>query len=210
MSRSSELSVPSFSRSRSISQSSSHSNPEASQEHPTVTPQEPLLAPTNTSEQLSQSRPAYAQLPLPLCMRIKLTIATSIPQIDTTTVAGDEKHRGRFSEAFERLEETWYIEAFFLLCSASCAVLIVTFLVVHDNTNIESWRFRFASINTVVSALGTVFKSTLLMAVSAAVAQGKWTWFRKRSGTLSTFQAIDAGSRDTIESFRLLYHTRGQ
>jgi hypothetical protein len=208
MDRSPTLPVPSFSRSRSISQSSNRSNPEASQEHPTVAPQQPLLAPTNTSEPLSQ--PAYAQLPPPSCIRTKLTIATSIPQIDTTTIAEDKKHRGRFSEALERLEMTWCIEEFFLLCSASCAVLIVTFLAVHDNTNIESWHFRFASINTVVSALGTIFKSTLLMAVSAALAQGKWTWFRKRSGTLSTFQAIDAGSRDTIESFRLLFHTRGQ
>ncbi|CAD0095159.1 unnamed protein product, partial [Aureobasidium vineae] len=111
--------------------------------------------------------------------------------------------------ALERLESTWYIEIIFLLCSVICATLIVTFLAVHNNTPIESWHFYF-SINTVVSTLGVVFKSTLLMAVSAALAQGKWTWFRKRSGTLSTFEAIDAGSRDTLESFRLLWRMRGQ
>jgi hypothetical protein len=60
--RSPTLPVPSFSRSRSISQSSNRSNPEASQEHPTVAPQQPLLASTNTSEPLSQ--PTYAQAPL--------------------------------------------------------------------------------------------------------------------------------------------------
>jgi hypothetical protein len=48
------------------------------------------------------------------------------------------------------------------------------------------------------------------MAVSAAIAQGKWVWFRKRSGSLETFEAIDAGSRETLASFKLLWHMRGQ
>jgi hypothetical protein len=109
----------------------------------------------------------------------------------------------------ERLETTWYIEAFCLLCSVVCAVLIVVFLAVHNNTNVESWHSYF-SINTVVSMLGVIFKLGLLMAVSAALAQEKWTWFRKRSGALSTFEAIDAGSRGTVGSFKPLLHMRGQ
>jgi hypothetical protein len=154
-----------------MSQPSGHSNSDDSQEHPTVAPQVPFLSSTNTPEQSSQSQSTYAQLPLPSCMTIKLTVAKSIPQIHKTTNAGDKQHHRRSPGALERLEETWYIEPFFLLCSGACAVLIVTFLAVHDNTNIESWHFRFASINTVVSVLGTIFKSTLLMAVSAALAQ---------------------------------------
>ncbi|KAG9751168.1 hypothetical protein KCU73_g6399, partial [Aureobasidium melanogenum] len=73
----------------------------------------------------------------------------------------------------------------------------------------DSWTIYF-SINTVVSTLGVVFKSTLFIAVSAALAQGKWTWFRKRNSPLSTFDAIDAASRDTLESFKLLWRMRGQ
>jgi len=122
---------------------------------------------------------------------------------------GNREHHGRLSQALEQLEKTWYLEAFFLVCSAVCAILIVTFLAVYDNTNINNWHF-YLPISAVVSTLGTVFKSTLLMAVSSALAQGKWTWFLKRPGTLSTFRAIDAGSRDTGESFRLLWHVRGQ
>jgi hypothetical protein len=210
MDRSPALPVPSYSRSRSMSQSSGHSNSDDSQEHPTVAPQVPFLSSTNTPEQSSQSQSTYAQLFLRSCMMMKLTVAKSIPQIHTATIAGDNKHHRRSLGALERLEETWYIESFFLLCSAASAVLIVTFLAVHDNTNIESWHFRFASINTVVSVLGTIFKSTLLMAVSAALAQEKWAWFRKRSGALTTFEAIDAGSRGTVGSLKLLLHLRGQ
>ena len=206
------LAPPPFSRPRSISQGSNHSNPEGSQEHPVVAPERPLLSAQNIHERLSQS--TYVPFSPPSCLMMKLNVAKSMPQIHTTATVDDKRHRGRFSKALERLEETCYIEAFLLLCSAACAALIVTLLTVNNNTHIESWRFHVGnfhfSINTVVSALGTVFKSTLLMAVSAALAQGKWTWFKNKSDSLSTFQAIDAGSHDTIGSFRLLWHMRGQ
>jgi len=140
---------------------------------------------------------------------LKLTVAKSIPKIRTTTAAGDKKHMGRSSNILERLETTWYIEALFLACSAVCAILIVALLAAHNHHRTDSWHYYF-SINTVASALGTVFKSTLLMAVSAALAQGKWTWFRKRPGSLSTFESINAGSHDTVESFRLLWRMKGQ
>ncbi|KEQ75414.1 hypothetical protein M436DRAFT_40936 [Aureobasidium namibiae CBS 147.97] len=133
----------------------------------------------------------------------------SIPKVRTTTAVGDKKHQGRSSNISRRLETTWYIEAFCLTCSAVCAVLIVALLAAHNHHRTDSWHY-YISINTVASALGTVFKSTLLMAVSAALAQGKWTWFRKRSGTLSTFESINAGSHDTVESFRLLWRMKGQ
>jgi hypothetical protein len=201
------LPVPAFSRSRSVSQSSHHSNYGGLQEHPTVAPQEPLLSSINTPEQESQS--TYAQASPSFYMATKLTVANSIPQIHTTTTVDDREHRGRISEALERLERTWYLEAFCLLCSAACATLIAIFLVSIDNTHVESWHHYF-SINTVVSTLGVIFKLTLLMAVSAALAQGKWTWFQKRADTLSTFEAIDAGSRGTVGSLKLLLRMRGQ
>ncbi|KAI4725336.1 hypothetical protein E4T49_06894 [Aureobasidium sp. EXF-10728] len=187
------LPVPSFSRPRSISQSST---PDASQEHPAATLQEPLLTPSNVSDQAFQHR--------------HLTVSSSVPQIHTPVqVNNNNKNHGRLSEASALLESTWFIEIFFLLCSAVCAVLIVAFLAVLNNTPVDDWHFYF-SVNAIVSTLGVVFKSTLLMAVSAALAQGKWTWYRKRVGPLKTFQAIDAGSRDTLESFKLIWHMRGQ
>lgn len=140
---------------------------------------------------------------------MKLSFARNVPQIHTPTSKETEKPHSKFSEFTEWLETTWYIEIFFLLCSAVCATLIVTFLAIHNNTPIDSWTIYF-SINTVVSTLGVVFKSTLFIAVSAALAQGKWTWFRKRNSPLSTFEAIDAASRDTLESFKLLWLMRGR
>lgn len=200
------LPVPPFSRSRSMSQSSHHGNLGTSQEHPTA-PQEPLLSSTNIPTQSSSS--THVQFPQTSYIRTKLIVAKSIPKIRTTTAVGNKKSKRRPSNILERLETTWYIEAFFLTCSAVCVVLIVALLATHNHHRIDSWNFYF-SINTVVSALGTVFKSTLLMAVPAALAQGKWIWFRKRPGSLSTFESINAGSHDTLESFRLLWYMKGR
>ncbi|KAG9525106.1 hypothetical protein KCV07_g1375, partial [Aureobasidium melanogenum] len=183
------LPVPSSSRPRSVSRSSNHSNPDGFHDHPIATPQEPLLPQTNAPDQLSFAR--------------------NVPQIYTPTSKETEKPHSKFSEFAEWLETTWYIEIFFLLCSAVCATLIVTFLAIHNNTPTDSWTIYF-SINTVISTLGVVFKSTLFIAVSAALAQGKWTWFRKRNRSLSTFEAIHAASRDTLESLKLLWRMRGQ
>ncbi|KAH0006834.1 hypothetical protein KCU78_g12096, partial [Aureobasidium melanogenum] len=207
MSQSPTLPVPPFSRPRSVSQSSIHSHPDGSQEHPTATPQEPLLSQVNSSGQGSQ--PSYAQLRVLMHKDKKLNVARNVPQIHTPTSKDTEKPHGKFSKLTERLETTWYLEIFFLLCSVVCATLIITFLAIHNDTPIESWTFYF-SINTVVSTLGVIFKSTLFIAVSAALAQGKWAWFGKRNGPLSTFEAIDAASRDTLESFKLLWSMRGQ
>lgn len=147
--------------------------------------------------------------PTSLCTRTKLNSVRNVPQIHTPASNDTEHPHGKFSKFAEWLETTWYLEIFFLLCSAVCATLIVIFLAIHNNTPIDSWTIYF-SINTVVSTLGTVFKSTLFIAVSAALAQGKWTWFRKRNSPLSTFEAIDAASRDTLESFKLLWRMRAQ
>ncbi|KAG9676491.1 hypothetical protein KCU99_g2822, partial [Aureobasidium melanogenum] len=189
MNQSPTLPVPPFSRPRGVSRYSSHNGAVDSEEHPTATSQEPLLSQTDVPNKVSQPK--------------------TIPQIHAPIPQNTDETHGKFSKALEWLGMTWYIEMFSLLCSTACAALIIAFLAIHDNTPINSWHFYF-SINTIVSTLGVVFKTTLLMAVSAALAQGKWTWFQKRNGPLSTFVAIDAASSNIFESFKLLWRVRGQ
>jgi hypothetical protein len=195
MNRHPALPASSFSRSRRPSHFGNQIILEGSQEHPTVAPQEPLLAQSTYAQPITTS---YAET--------ELTVARSIRP---KSLADNKNPHGRFSRALERLETSWFIETLCLLFSAACVVLIVMFLAVHNNTNVEDWHYYF-SINTVVSSLGTLFKLTLVMAVSATLAQEKWTWFRKRSSPLSMFEAIDAGSRGPYGSIKLLLRMRGQ
>lgn len=105
--------------------------------------------------------------------------------------------------------QSWVLELMLLLISMTCLGFIIAFFWIHDGRPIEGWTLYF-SLNAVASALGVAFRSTLVMAVSAGLAQGKWTWFHKRISPLETFEVIDAGSRETLGSFKLLWHMRGR
>lgn len=131
------------------------------------------------------------------------------PAVFSQAEPNHRRHHLELSGLMEQEVAAWYIEIFSLLCSVICAIFIVVLLGIYDDTPLESWEFFF-SINTVVSTLGVVLRSTLLMAVFAALAQGKWTWFRRKGGPLGLFERIDAGSRGSLASFELILHMRGK
>lgn len=95
------------------------------------------------------------------------------------------------------------------LCTL-CIVLISAILRIHDGQPYSSWKFYF-SLNVIASILGKFITVTLLVAVSACLAQAKWVWFRKRSDTINMFKMIDSSSREeTWSSLRLIWHTKGR
>lgn len=106
-------------------------------------------------------------------------------------------------------EAWWVMESACLLASVACLMLITTVLKIHDGQLFSSWRFYF-SLNAVVSVLAAITRTTLIVAVSASLAQGKWIWFRKRNDTVNMFEIIDSASRETLGSFKLLWHTKGR
>lgn len=89
-------------------------------------------------------------------------------------------------------------------------MVAIAFLVSRfDGKPTTSWTF-YITINTIVSVLGTIARSTLVAAVAAGIGQGKWLWFRQRPHPISTFEVIDNASRGFTGSFKLLVHTRGR
>ena len=87
--------------------------------------------------------------------------------------------------------------------------VIIVILRIHDGQRFDSWKFYF-SLNFVVSVLGSLARTSLIVAVSASLAQGKWIWFRKRSDTVNRFELIDSASRETWGSLKLLWYTKGR
>jgi hypothetical protein len=88
-----------------------------------------------------------------------------------TIIPRHEKHRWR------RVcdSDGWSLEVICVLISlASIVSLLVVFLCFRGRS-LGDWQFYF-TLNTVVSVLGTVAKSTLLLAVAACIGQSKWEW----------------------------------
>jgi hypothetical protein len=104
----------------------------------------------------------------------------------------------------DRVNAWWVFDTLCLLSSIVCVIVTVILMGVHNNKTLNSWTFYF-SLNTVVSTLGTVARSSLVAAVSSSLAQGKWLWFKKRRSNLSDFDLLDSASRGPWGSLKLLW-----
>lgn len=104
--------------------------------------------------------------------------------------------------------ESWCIaEILCLLLAVGCLVCIAVVVRIHDGQPLSSWDF-YLSLNTLVSTLGAVARTSVLFATSVASGQGKWTWFQKRASSFATFDLLDNASRGPHGIFKLLLHLR--
>jgi hypothetical protein len=69
---------------------------------------------------------------------------------------------------------------------------------------LDDWAFAL-SPNAVVSILGAVSRASLAFAISAAMSQEKWTWFRRSARPLIDFDRFDEASKGPWGSIRLAW-----
>ncbi|KAI0162646.1 hypothetical protein BJ166DRAFT_273711 [Pestalotiopsis sp. NC0098] len=100
----------------------------------------------------------------------------------------------------------WIFELLSLLVSAVCLVGIVLTLSLHDGNPLPRWPFSI-SINALISALSTISKSALLVAVTAAISQRKWARLLKGNQRLYDLEVYDEASRGPWGSVSLLLST---
>ena len=85
-------------------------------------------------------------------------------------------------------------------------------LIKPSHVTIRGHRFHypgFLTINSLLSALATILKGTLLFTVAAALSQLKWIWFSAER-PLSDFQMFDSASQGTFGSAVLLWSFKGR
>ena len=102
-------------------------------------------------------------------------------------------------------DDTWLPEYLALAISLGSTFTIIGILAAYDGQNIAYWHFPYSiSLNAVVSTFSTIAKGFLAIAISAALGQWKWIWFRRNERRLKEFDVIDSASRGPWGSFRLL------
>ncbi|KAK3386569.1 hypothetical protein B0H63DRAFT_520659 [Podospora didyma] len=104
---------------------------------------------------------------------------------------------------------TWILEIGALCLSIAAAVSAALVLSSYNGKPREEWRF-FTSINTVISILGVISKVNLAFAVSSALAQQKWIWFRAQEDDLRVFEKFDDSTRGPWGSLTLLLWSRAR
>lgn len=91
--------------------------------------------------------------------------------------------------------EAWLYEFLAWLISCYCFGGIVITLLTHNGQPIPEWPFDI-TVNAIVSALSTVMSSALLVPVSNAIGQAKWSWIvKERHRKLEEIAVFDEASR---------------
>lgn len=110
-----------------------------------------------------------------------------------------------FSRLLQRVNDWWVLEATGLLVSIGAAGAAVGVLRLYNGRPLQEWRYHL-SINTVISFLAIISKSSLALVVEGCLGQLKWIWYsgpRKRHSLLD-FQTFDGASRGPYGAAQLL------
>ncbi|KAF2734688.1 hypothetical protein EJ04DRAFT_564103 [Polyplosphaeria fusca] len=137
----------------------------------------------------------------------------------------EEKSKGLWSASnvAQRIEERlwkyresrnvikrWLLEIISWSLSAACMAGIIIMLMVYKNERIPKWPLGL-TLNAYISVLSKIASAALLLPVSEALGQLKWSWFQgDRSKKMWDFELFDNASRGPWGSFLLVIRTKGK
>jgi hypothetical protein len=104
-----------------------------------------------------------------------------------------------------RFVKLWKFELLSMVCSVGALLAIIAVLFAYNGKSMTRWN-AWLRPNTVVSALSTLAKSSMLMAVGQGLGQLKWQHFERRPRRLLDFDVFENASRGPWGSLCLLYH----
>lgn len=96
------------------------------------------------------------------------------------------------------------MECIIVFISLIALFAIIGILFTFNNRLLCSWHSIFRP-NTIISALSTLSKSAMLMAIGQGLGQLKWVYFEQRPHRLLEFETFDSASRGPLGSVRFIY-----
>jgi hypothetical protein len=104
----------------------------------------------------------------------------------------------------------WLLEIISWTLSAACMTGIIIVLFVYKDKGIPKWPLNL-TLNAYISVLAKISSAALLLPVSEALGQLKWSWFNKgNSKKMWDFEIFDNASRGPWGSLLLLVRTKGK
>jgi hypothetical protein len=112
--------------------------------------------------------------------------------------------------ASRNVVKRWLLEIVSWLLSATCMAGILIMLFVYKDKRIPNWPLGL-TLNAYISVLSKIASAGLLLPVSEALGQLKWSWFNKgNSKKMWDFEIFDNASRGPWGSLLLLVRTKGK
>ena len=103
--------------------------------------------------------------------------------------------------------DSWFAEILAVVTSLWSLLAIFILLGFYNGKVLFHWHF--ITINSTVSALATLGRSTTAFSLSSFLGQFKWIWVTERLRPLSEFNLISEVSRGSWGGSRLLLRTKG-
>lgn len=146
------------------------------------------------------------------------------PSIEITSPM-NEKSESSFNIA-QRIEEKlwrysasgnvvkrWLLEILSWLFSAVCMGAVIGVLIYLQDESLSKWTIAektHLTLNTYISILSKMAGAALILPVSEALGQLKWSWFLEHSKQMWDFEIFDNASRGPWGSMLLLLRTKGR
>jgi len=103
----------------------------------------------------------------------------------------------------------WLLEIISWCMSAICMMTIIGILIYYQDGKIPNWP-GVLTLNALISILSKIAGVALILPVSEALGQLKWSWFQGDSKKMWDFEIFDNASRGPWGSLLLLIRTKGQ
>jgi hypothetical protein len=107
----------------------------------------------------------------------------------------------------------WLLEITSWLFSAICMGAVIGVLIYLRNDSLSKWTLAektHLTLNTYISILSKMAGAALILPVSEALGQLKWSWFLEHSKQMWDFEIFDNASRGPWGSMLLLLRTKGR
>jgi hypothetical protein len=107
----------------------------------------------------------------------------------------------------------WLLEILSWLFSALCMIAVIGVLIWLRDQPLSKWTLEektHLTLNTYISILSKMAGAALILPVSEALGQLKWSWFLEHSKQMWDFEIFDNASRGPWGSLLLLIRTKGK
>lgn len=107
----------------------------------------------------------------------------------------------------------WLLELISWLFSAVCMAAVIAVLIYLKDDPLAKWSLAEKTgltLNAYISVLSKMAGAALILPVSEALGQLKWSWFQQNSKQMWDFEIFDNASRGPWGSFLLLIRTKGK
>ena len=147
------------------------------------------------------------------------------PSIEVSAPMGEEDIEGspNIAERIEKrlyqysisgnLIKRWLLEIVSWIFSALCMIAVIIVLIYLKDDPLTKWSLAEKTgltLNAYISILSKMAGAALILPVSEALGQLKWSWFQQNSKQMWDFEIFDNASRGPWGSILLLIRTKGK